>query len=220
MRVLCSLPQLSGESNLAFKALRLCSEIFEFQPLEISIQKNIPLQAGLGGGSSDAAATLRLLNRISGGVLKPHLDSIALACGSDVPFFLGASPCARAGGRGERLQPLEAPTPAYLAVVMPYAVQCSTAEAFAKLDALPERQVVRPEKVPYNDFERVAPVESLELIDRLASFGAEPVGLCGSGSAVYGFSPEAGRLAEALSVEGHWAVATRTISYFGEPWTP
>jgi len=219
-RVTCSVPELAGESNLAYKAYRLSSEVFEFPPLEIHIEKHIPAQAGLGGGSSDAAATLRLLDRLAGCALRPHLDAIALACGSDVPFFLGTSTRARARGRGERLEPLEPPASVALVLAMPQAVRCSTSEAFAKLNALPMREVVRPENVSYNVFERVAPCESTELIDRVASLGAEPVGLCGSGSAAYGFTSDAERIAVMLTAEGNWAVATKTIESFGDPWTP
>lgn len=219
-RVVCSIPELSGEGNLAYKAFRLCSEVFEFPPIEIRIDKHIPVQAGLGGGSSDAAATLRLLDRLASGVLGTNLDSLALACGSDVPFFLGSSTRARAQGRGEKLEPLDSPPETPLVLAMPQAVRCSTAEAFARLDALPDRPLNRPESVPYNDFERVAPCESIELIDRMASLGAGTAGLCGSGSAVYGVTADAERIAESLAAEGYWAVATKTIQSFGDPWTP
>lgn len=212
-RVVCSIEELNNENNLASKALRLCAEVFEFPSLEIRIEKNIPVQAGLGGGSSDAAATLRLLNRLSGGALTRDLASIALACGSDVPFFLGSSTRARAKGRGELLEPMEPLPPTPLVLAMPPGVYCSTAKAFAMLDASP------PKGGAQNDFERVAPAESVELIARMNALGADTVGLCGSGSAVYGFLSDAGCAAKELEESGFWAVATSTITSFGDSWT-
>jgi len=217
--VTCSIPELGGEANLAHKALRLCSEIFEFPAINIHVEKHIPAQAGLGGGSSDAAATILLLNRLASGALSPYLHEVSLACGSDVPFFVGQSARAHARGRGERLEPLPSEPAADMVLAMPRAVRCSTAEAFARLDALPLRGDDRPEDMPYNDFERVAPVESLELIRRIASLGAAPVGLCGSGSAVYAFTSRSDEMATTLISEGNWAVATKTIERFGDLWT-
>ncbi|MDQ2986417.1 MAG: hypothetical protein M3R13_06810 [Armatimonadota bacterium] len=219
-RVRCSNPELNGGANLVTKALRLSSEIFEFRPLDVFIEKRIPMQSGLGGGSSNVAAALRILNLISQGALSPHMGSIAIACGSDVPFFLGSSTHARARCRGEKLEPLLPPEPSPLVIAMPTNVHCSTAEAYARIDALPERSADRPENVPPNDFEAVAPRESLDLIELLRSRGAGIAGLCGSGSAVYGFTPQANQIADGLKAEGLWAAATLTITTFGAPWTP
>ena len=74
------------------------------KPLQIRLEKVIPHGAGLGGGSSDAAAALRALNGLAGLPLADaELAELAASIGSDVPFFLGA-PVARVGGRGERIQ--------------------------------------------------------------------------------------------------------------------
>ena len=217
--IVCSDPSLSGDANLVSQALRLCAEIYEFPPMRVHIEKHIPLQAGLGGGSSDVAAVLKTLDRLSSGALRPQLTSIALACGSDVPFFLGASTLARATGRGEKLDPIPAPEEEGVVLAMPSRVSCSTAEAYARLDAMPGRPLIRPDNMPYNDFERVAPCESLDLLEMLRSFSIERAGLCGSGSAVYGFTPHASQVASKLAAHGFWAIATHTIAEFGEPWT-
>ena len=217
--VRCSDTSLDGEANIVNKALRLCSEVYKLPPILVHIEKHIPTKAGLGGGSSDAAAALKIVDRISSSALRPHLMSIALACGSDVPFFLGDSTLAMGKGRGEKLEPLPTESEQPLVLAMPVGIDCPTSTAYAQLDAIPERPIVRPEFMPYNDFERVAPCESLDLIDRLRSFSIEKAGLCGSGSAVYGFTSDANEIAERLRREGYWAVATHTISKFGEPWT-
>jgi 4-diphosphocytidyl-2-C-methyl-D-erythritol kinase len=220
VRVVCSVPSLSGGANLVSEAIRLCEEIVDLPTLEVRIEKNIPIQAGLGGGSSDVAAALKLFDKTTGGALRPHMFSIGLACGSDVPFFLGESTRARAEGRGELLLALAAEPTSKLVIAMPRSVNCDTADAYARLDAMPERPEPRPENMPYNDFERVAPCESLALIDRMRALGIEDAGLCGSGSAVYGFSERSVEIADVLRSEGYWSVSTSTSAKFGEPWTP
>jgi 4-diphosphocytidyl-2-C-methyl-D-erythritol kinase len=100
----------------------------------ITLTKRIPWSAGLGGGSSDAAATLRALNRLYASHL-PDGDLIALGAelGADVPFFLAATPLALGWGRGERLLALPALPPLPLLVVPP-AAPVRTADAYAWLD--------------------------------------------------------------------------------------
>lgn len=99
--------------------------------------KRIPVAAGLGGGSSDAAAALRLLaTRYPAGVA---LAPLAAALGSDVPFFLQASPAARARGRGERLEPVLVP-PQPLVLVNP-GVGVSAADAYRWWDPAAARAV-------------------------------------------------------------------------------
>lgn len=94
----------ADESNLVIKALSVFRrETRMTTPLAIHLEKNVPHGAGLGGGSSDAAATLRALDRIHGtGLSHEKLCKMAAEIGSDIPFFLGGS-VARVGGRGERV---------------------------------------------------------------------------------------------------------------------
>ena len=99
-----SLPM--GEDNLVVRAARSFLRAAEIeQGLRIELQKNIPHGAGLGGGSSDAAAVLLALNQLLGGPLTgERLTSVAAEIGSDVPFFLAAS-AAFCRGRGEIVEP-------------------------------------------------------------------------------------------------------------------
>ena len=98
-----------GADNLCVKAVgKFCSEAqIEPDGYRILLKKHIPVAAGMGGGSSDAAAVLRLMQRESGNALSPErLARIALSIGADVPFFLDPRPCT-AGGIGEKITPVD-----------------------------------------------------------------------------------------------------------------
>ena len=217
-RVRCSDSALDGENNLVAKALRLCSEVVEVPPVEVYVEKNIPTEAGLGGGSSDVATALHLLNRKLHGALDSHILNIGIACGSDVPFFIHRHTRAHATGRGEQIQPLPASEVRQLVIAKPANTHRSTAGAYRLLDEK-KSELNRNTAEFHNDFERVAPCESLELIVRMAVHGCNPVGLCGSGSAVYGFTDKSQNVAQAIHLEGYWAVATSTLTEFSDPWT-
>jgi 4-diphosphocytidyl-2-C-methyl-D-erythritol kinase len=100
----------------------------------IELDKQIPLGAGLGGGSSDAAATLLGLKRLwRFRISRPHLEEMALALGSDVPFFMDG-PTAFVQGRGEKIVPGRLAQPWWLVIVNP-GFQVSTAWAYQQLAA-------------------------------------------------------------------------------------
>lgn len=109
-----------GEQNLAHRAARLIlAKAHSDQPIEIRIRKRIPVGAGLGGGSTDAAATLVGLNRLLKlGFSGRQLERMGLKLGADVPFFVRGVP-ARARGIGERLQPLKKIARYWLVIVFP-----------------------------------------------------------------------------------------------------
>jgi 4-diphosphocytidyl-2-C-methyl-D-erythritol kinase len=111
--VTCRVPghrELDGAANLAARAAEAFRARFGGdRGVAIRIDKRTPITAGLGGGSSDAAAVLRCLARACRVRDAAALAEVGLAIGSDVPFFLGQGP-AWAGGRGERLTPAEVPT--------------------------------------------------------------------------------------------------------------
>lgn len=172
--------------NTVTRALSRLREVVEIPPLSVSLQKNIPSEAGLGGGSSDAATVLRLAR-----LLAPYtvgddiLREVAASIGADVPFFLVGGQ-AKGKGYGDVLTPLPDEGPEWLVVAKPD-VSCSTPEAYAKLDLLNFEWRDFPDgDQTHNDFERVAPCESLDLIERLEALGAKHAHLCGSGSAVFG----------------------------------
>ncbi len=103
-------PALDGERNLAARAASLWMQASGHAlGLHISIRKRVPVEAGLGGGSSDAAAVLRGLQALSPRRLPPaRLDAVALQLGADVPFFLRGTACL-ASGIGEILTPVDTP---------------------------------------------------------------------------------------------------------------
>lgn len=100
------------EDNIVYKAASAFFEAFKIKPaVEISLVKKVPVGAGLGGGSSDAAAALKGLCRLYGVDLRRNpgkINSIALALGSDVPFFLTGGGFSAGRGRGEILTPVKA----------------------------------------------------------------------------------------------------------------
>jgi 4-diphosphocytidyl-2-C-methyl-D-erythritol kinase len=105
----CDTPGLPTDArNLVYRAAGLFLEAAGIKEgVSLELQKHIPLAAGLGGGSGNAATTLLGLNELFGGPLAPEqLQRLAASLGSDVPFFLQSQP-ALATGRGERIEPLE-----------------------------------------------------------------------------------------------------------------
>ncbi len=201
-------------ANLAVRAARAFAERagVENGP-EIRLVKRVPAGAGLGGGSSDAAAVLRAMRRLHPDTLAPDdLMALGTELGSDVPFFVMGAPFAHGTGRGERLAAL-APLPARPVVVVIPDFPVATAEAFRWLDQDRNEQGVTAPDVPdqpthgtelsweaiardaVNDFE--APVfrrhPELEAIrHRLRENGARPALLAGSGSTVFGIFDDGG----------------------------
>jgi 4-diphosphocytidyl-2-C-methyl-D-erythritol kinase len=178
--------------------------------VRLRLVKRIPAGAGLGGGSSDAAAVLRCLADLVGGVGPDRLRAIAAELGSDVPFFLGPSPLAVGRGRGERLSALPALAPAHLVIALP-PVHVSTASAYADLaderagHASPtSSRGIEPEEVvleevarswesvaqhPENDFQSGVAERHPEVrrsLEGLRAGGARWALLSGSGGAAFG----------------------------------
>lgn len=194
----------SARDNLVLRAARaFCDAVPGAAPAALRLVKRIPARAGLGGGSSDAAATLRALNALGGRPLGAQdLVEIGARLGSDVPFFLCGSALARAEGRGELLSPLRALPPAPVLVVDP-GFPVATRDAFRWWDergpdTVRERPLPMPlpgadfeslGRVARNDFEDVV-FERYPELDRvrarLVEAGACLARLSGSGSCVYG----------------------------------
>ena len=144
---------LTIPDNIILRALALFREKTGFsRKVRITLEKNIPLGGGLGGGSSDAAAALLALNRIAGSPLgKNTLLEIGAALGSDVPFFLHETHAAWVTGRGELIEPIDAPQ-MFLVLVNP-GFPSNTAEAFRLLD---EHRDVKTLTPPLHVFERAS----------------------------------------------------------------
>ena len=169
----------------------------------LRLTKRIPWSAGLGGGSSDAAATLLALNHLWGRPLAAgDLLTLGAELGSDVPFFLALAPLALAWGRGERLLALP-PLPARALLVVPPAAPVRTADAYAWIDrdrtvedtgefaaVVPASSLLSWEEVrrrSHNDFEPVVAGHLPTIghwLDRLRETDADLVRLAGSGGAV------------------------------------
>ncbi len=197
------------ERNLAWKAARIYLDTVGKDPdgLEIRITKRIPSQAGMGGGSADAAAVLRALNRHYDYPLSiPALAELGAAVGSDVPFcVLGGT--AVAEGRGERLRKLP-DMPECIFVICKPDFSVSTPELYAKLDetvigkrpdhAAIEKAILSGDVAGiaqnlYNVFDPVVTAEHLELNyikSIFNSYGSIGQQMTGSGSAVFCMVPE------------------------------
>jgi 4-diphosphocytidyl-2-C-methyl-D-erythritol kinase len=188
--------------NLVEKAARLVLENLEIHArVHFRLGKKIPPGAGLGGGSSDAAAVLLALPVLAGKALAPeHLTAIAEQLGSDVPFFLHGG-TALGLGRGEELYPLP-DSPAARGLLVVPGIHSSTAEAYRVLSprlttiALQNKLFSFQQEVwkqggvgGINDFEETVFClhPALRLIkDRFRRCGANPAVMTGSGSAIYG----------------------------------
>lgn len=194
-------PELDGEENLAARAAQRFRERFGIaNGLAIRLVKRIPVTAGLGGGSSDAAAVLRVLARAFRVRDPAALAALALEVGSDVPFFLQGGP-AWADGRGERLVPASVP-PLDLVLVYPRdpALAIRAGDAYRWLDEaragatpppFPRRGRFAVSRVG-NDLE--APCRArhpaLEaLLGLLVGRGATKAIMSGSGPTVFGLFP-------------------------------
>lgn len=135
IEVACDAPGVpAGPDNLAWRAAELLRRATGTRAGgRIGIAKAIPVAAGLGGGSADAAAVLVGLNRLWGtGLDGTHLHALAVTLGMDVPFFLGTGP-ALAAGRGERLRRVRAGRGTPLVVVNP-GFPLATREVYGRLE--------------------------------------------------------------------------------------
>ena len=204
----CDIRGLDGERNLAAAAVRALGAP---PPVRMELRKRIPVQAGLGGGSSDAAAVLRFA--MSGGLGDPTGRDwlrIARSLGSDVPFFLSGTG-ALVEGTGERITPAGALPRWHVLIVKP-PVAVSTPRAYEALDARPRPQRMRNTSVSIalleslqrgdferveallqNDFHEVIAAQAHEIataIDALRAAGAGNALLAGSGSCVFTIAPE------------------------------
>jgi 4-diphosphocytidyl-2-C-methyl-D-erythritol kinase len=192
----------AGEGNIAYRAAREMQDLSGRQSgIAVEIKKNIPVAAGLGGGSSDAAAVLVACNRLLGaGLGRDRLAEIGTRLGMDVPFFL-YGPTALAKGRGELLTSVPSPPKFWVLLVNP-GFETSTAWVYKNLNfgltkkgdctniaGLKVSQIARS---LHNDLETVTaaahPVIG-EMERSLLDSGALGVCMSGSGPTVFGIYP-------------------------------
>jgi 4-diphosphocytidyl-2-C-methyl-D-erythritol kinase len=218
--------------NLAYRAAALLLEAAGVPGgVEIALTKRIPIAAGLGGGSSNAAAVLAGVNRLFGlGKSPAILQALGTELGSDVPFFLGGA-LALATGRGEVLTPLTPWGPRWLVIANP-GIPIATARVYgllsSKLTKWHGRSSIHPliedGRLPwppvwaFNRLEDVvlpAHPEVRVLRDLLAEGGGAPVLMSGSGASVFAVTADAEgavRLARRVRREGMFAAAVRTLA--------
>jgi len=135
LQFVTDVPELDTRDNLVYRAARLLKERTGVSKgARIGLCKDIPVAAGLGGGSSDAAATLLGLEKLWGlHLAKEDLAALAAQLGSDVPFFLSGG-TALAEGRGERISPLPSPPTSWLVLLyLPHSHENKTASAYRAL---------------------------------------------------------------------------------------
>lgn len=216
-----------GTENLAGRtAAAFAAEVDRRVVLGMRIVKRIPAGAGLGGGSSNAAATLRFLNHASGCLLdQGAMVRLALKLGSDVPFFL--QPGAKVlVGVGDRLLPYSGALPRFL-VLCSDGVHLATRDVFRVFDTLTSesRGSRRPGSVmgwtsPFdvgNDLEGAAILlhPGIGLLKQVMQhLGLGAVRMTGSGSVVFGVAEnleEAARIADLLRGRGFWSKAVEVL---------
>jgi 4-diphosphocytidyl-2-C-methyl-D-erythritol kinase len=195
-----ALERLDREHDILYKAYRFYSRLSgERFGLEIKLKKRIPMEAGLGGGSADAAALLKQLNAVFKAVDDEELIKASVEVGADVPFFMSPAKAAVVEGVGEKILPL--PPKKFYIVIMKPELSVATAGAFRAL----ERGAAYRERVPsaqlreswhqersglyFNSFETIfeskhAYINKYKAL--LKKAGACHAGLTGSGSCIIG----------------------------------
>ena len=205
------------ESNTAYQAFSLYQERCKIKDVfKIFIYKRIPIQAGLGGGSSDAAAVLKALSQFTGCKDEcANIYDLAKQIGSDVPFFLPNKP-ARVTGYGEKIETLSLTTNYYVLIIKPKE-GLSTQDVYNLYDEINSKEIKRPNinnlikglkednvklikenlvNALYYPAVKMLPVIK-EIIDKLKEFNLDLCGMSGSGSACFALSKEKANLKKA-----------------------
>lgn len=200
------------EENVIYRAWLAVRAVHpEVGGLHVSVRKQIPMGGGLGGGSSNAASTIKALDKLYG-LNMPLTEQLAIAAsvGSDVPFFIYGG-CCIGQGRGEILTPVAGALPVPMVLVMP-GHGISTGEAFRRLDsveretgvteidsvihALRTADTILLAEAVVNDFDRTVEDEPWfrDISEALVEAGCIRALLCGSGSTVAGIAREHNQL--------------------------
>ncbi|MEX2282502.1 MAG: 4-(cytidine 5'-diphospho)-2-C-methyl-D-erythritol kinase [Gemmatimonadota bacterium] len=227
----------SNSENLAYRAAERFFSAAKLKPgATIRLRKRIPVGAGLGGGSSDAASTLKGLNLLSREPLsEAQLIELGADLGADVPFFLCGSSLALGWGRGQRLLPLTPlPPMAVLLAVPPFPIETRLAYQALSIGnnvAGGRAHVLHPQRLnsweavqqdAVNDFETALfPKHALlpQLRDALREAGASSAMLSGSGSTIFGLFALDRAAARAAKRIREQFPAVRTIETRTVAWT-
>lgn len=224
-----SLP--TDERNLAYRAAKLYMEKGKItnMDLNISLVKQIPIAAGLAGGSTDAAGVLSALQSLFGSFKKEELLDLARSLGADVPFCLMQG-CARARGIGEELTKLPSLSPEYFFVIAKGGEGVSTKDAYQLADSYPQKKSAQAMEEAlcrgeadvvlqgfYNAFERaVLPIRPMAALAKEVMFreGAIAALMSGSGPSVFGIfvdQEKAEKVRHSLSLQGYQAFVASPI---------
>ena len=225
----CSDPTLTcGEDNLCIQAARVFFATYGRGGCHVHLNKTLPRQAGMGGGSADGAAVLRGLNRLYGEPFSlGDLCALGAKIGADVPFCVLGGGAALAEGIGEILSPFPSLPPCHLVVVGGKS-KISTPKAYAVLDPLPSMgqgdfdafaaamkkgDLTAIGQTLYNRFEDAVP-ESQVILEHLLQNGACGARMTGSGATVYGLfsdKPSAETACLTLRRAGYTAVTATPV---------
>ena len=213
----------TDSSNTCFQAyLRLKKEFPDIKGVNIYLKKNIPMRAGLGGGSSNAASTIIGINNLYDiGLKKPQLINISESIGADVPFFIEGGD-QRGLGVGDKLTPLNIKLPYTILLVFPK-IAVDTRWAYSQIrnkleipiQAVNFADLIEKDIIPFqlfeNDFEEIvfSTYPEIRLIkSKLLNYNARFASLSGSGSTVFGFFNDE---ADAISAELLFSKSYKTI---------
>lgn len=192
----------SDAPNLVSKALELLSKDYQIPPVSIFLLKGIPIGAGLGGGSADAAFTISSLNQMFQlGIGIPEQESYARKLGSDCAFFIQNKPvyCVE---KGDIFLPINLSLKGYSLLLINPGIHVSTADAYSgiipcesavDLRTVLQQPVVSWKETVSNDFEKTVfakhPILS-DIKQTLYDMGAEYASMSGSGSSIFGIFKE------------------------------
>jgi 4-diphosphocytidyl-2-C-methyl-D-erythritol kinase len=186
------------DDNLVVKAYKLLRKDFNFPAQKIHLYKHIPVGAGLGGGSSDAAAIIKMLNeKFALGLTSEQMQNYAVQIGADCPFFINNTPVF-ATGIGNIFTPIEFSLHGKTILLVKPDIFVSTRDAYALVKpspaAIPLTEAIKQpisewKQIITNDFEKSVFAKYPEIAaikDKLYDMGAIYASMSGSGSAVYG----------------------------------
>jgi 4-diphosphocytidyl-2-C-methyl-D-erythritol kinase len=214
----CSGTAIPGkaEDNLCLRAYYLLKADFDIPPVKIHLHKIIPTGAGLGGGSSDAAHTLRLLNTIFNlSLTTEQLKNYASTLGSDCSFFIQDQPMV-GSGKGEILTDINCSLGGFYLVIVKPPIHVSTQQAYAgvvpkiptmKISDILQQPVATWKNSLKNDFEDSIFVQYPSIADiknKFYSFGAVYASMSGSGASVFAFFEKRLQLREKFEGMEYW----------------